>query len=399
MKYIAVVVVLLMMGLAGVGAIIAQNRYEEANVVSTAEASVNPKPSVQGVLEQKNEPKPMKVSVDMTFWGDVFWGRRMQTWSETSELRALYPFVGLETFEKQPNTNWIANLECPVTDQTVSQYEQENLLKFNCQPGYLPEAKKYFDIFSLANNHTDNVNGQQGLGKTREFLSQNQIQYFGHFDNVNTSDICEVIDMKAVIHFDDSSRKNGSIPVALCGYHNVYKLPTEAEIAVITEFAEYLPTFVMPHQGAEYIEFADNLQTSTYRAMIEGGADAVIGGHTHSVINTEVYQDKLIAYSIGNFIFDQQFSQQVTTGLGITANMEFLYNEVAEMISMNCAQFQDDCLAMMQKMNIQKPQMTIKYDALVSDSSNKQTKKASSELEQQALNQANWGETKQVLNK
>ena len=337
------------------------------------------------------KPQPESVEVKMTFFGDIFWGRRVQTWSEASELKEAYPFSGLYTFEKQERENWIGNLECPTTSKEISQSQQENALRFNCRPTYLPEAAKYFDVFSLANNHTDNVDGQWGLDESRRNLEANGIQHFGHYDNAVLEDACEVASLEASVIYTDGSVRPGTYPVALCGYHNLYKLPTDEALAVVSDYAQYFPTFVMPHQGAEYVTKSDGLQKRVYRQMIDLGADAVIGGHTHSVIDTEAYRGKLIAYSIGNFIFDQQGTEMKRTGLPITATVTMPYRE--SLASLDCTGFQEGCLADARLLAVEKPELQIGYTATPSDNANRLAKKADPELAARVLRMANWTET------
>lgn len=52
---------------------------------------------------------------------------------------------------------------------------------------------------------------------------------------------------------------------------------------------------------------------------IDAGADMVIGHHPHVVQTTEWYKNKFIAYSLGNFIFDQYFSDETMQGLLVDA--------------------------------------------------------------------------------
>jgi poly-gamma-glutamate capsule biosynthesis protein CapA/YwtB (metallophosphatase superfamily) len=53
--------------------------------------------------------------------------------------------------------------------------------------------------------------------------------------------------------------------------------------------------------------------------VIDNGADMVIGHHPHVIETTEWYKDKFIAYSMGNFIFDQYFSDPTMHGLMVDA--------------------------------------------------------------------------------
>ncbi len=360
-------------------------------------------------------PKPVSFELNTFFFGDVFWGRYVQDWSERSDLKYAYPFSGLNTFEKKDGDVWIANLECPVTENNISSARQEALLKFNCRPEYLPEARKYFDAFSLANNHTDNMDQTVGLKQTRTNLDKHNFQYFGHYDNSAKEDICEIATFEVSADFDEKDFENKPeeivneakektyyLPIALCGYHNVFRLPTEAELAVIQEYSPYFITLVMPHQGAEYGLKADSYQQSIYRKIIDYGSDAVLGGHTHTVHNTEVYNNKLIVYSMGNFIFDQQFSRKVTTGavVNLKFNFESEKNEDFEAwseLARECSPHGDNCLQKAKELDLKKLNFEVDYSMIGSDSSNKLTKKASPELSQQILNQANWSQTEVLL--
>jgi len=51
------------------------------------------------------------------------------------------------------------------------------------------------------------------------------------------------------------------------------------------------------------------------RVAIDAGADLVLGSHPHWVQQVEVYKGKLIVYSMGNFVFDQMWSQETRQGV------------------------------------------------------------------------------------
>lgn len=56
------------------------------------------------------------------------------------------------------------------------------------------------------------------------------------------------------------------------------------------------------------------VETNSYRA-IDAGADLVVGHHPHIHQGIESYKGKLIVYSIGNCVFDQDFIQTFTSGV------------------------------------------------------------------------------------
>ncbi len=75
------------------------------------------------------------------------------------------------------------------------------------------------------------------------------------------------------------------------------------------------------HWGAEYHPRSQH-QIDIAHNVIDHGADMVIGHHPHVIQATEWYKDKFIAYSLGNFIFDQYFSDHTMHGLIVDAVIE-----------------------------------------------------------------------------
>jgi poly-gamma-glutamate capsule biosynthesis protein CapA/YwtB (metallophosphatase superfamily) len=72
---------------------------------------------------------------------------------------------------------------------------------------------------------------------------------------------------------------------------------------------------VYPHWGVEYRTGPTAAQRSFAHAMIDGGADLVVGNHAHWAGAMEVYRGKPIWYALGNFVFDQTWSEQTEEGL------------------------------------------------------------------------------------
>jgi hypothetical protein len=68
------------------------------------------------------------------------------------------------------------------------------------------------------------------------------------------------------------------------------------------------------HAGLEYAETPALSERTTLRQAIADGADIALGHHPHVLQGFEIYRDQLIAYSLGNFLFDQY---HYTTQLGM----------------------------------------------------------------------------------
>lgn len=346
-------------------------------------------------VEPKPEPKPVSVEANTLFFGNAFWGRYMNDWAMASPLKTAYPFSRLSEFNRESYDAWIAGLECPtVANFSQTSAQEDATLSFNCSPDYLPEAAKWFTAFTLANNHTDN-RGVEGFAETKEHLEENQIQYFGHYDPDELNDVCEVIALPVSVTYDDGAVKKQSLPVALCGYHGVFKIPSEESIALMEQYSTVMPVIAMPHMGVEYQPAPDQLKTATYRSMIDHGADMVIGDHPHWIQNAEAYKGHLIVYSMGNFMFDQQDTAEVVRSAGIRVVFE-LKNADSEQLtkwlalSEDCRAFHDSCLAKAQSEGLSKLSFTYQFGVVGTNDSGKITKPATPEQQASILTRLNW---------
>jgi poly-gamma-glutamate synthesis protein (capsule biosynthesis protein) len=66
--------------------------------------------------------------------------------------------------------------------------------------------------------------------------------------------------------------------------------------------------------GIEYVPVPPNWALEGARAAIDAGATMVVTNHPHLIQGMETYGGKPIVYSVGNFVFDQMFSNEVRTG-------------------------------------------------------------------------------------
>ena len=78
---------------------------------------------------------------------------------------------------------------------------------------------------------------------------------------------------------------------------------------------------VFPHWGREYRSSPFAAQQQLARGIIDAGADMIIGNHAHWAAAVEVYKGKPIWYALGNFVFDQTWSEP--TMEGITLELTF----------------------------------------------------------------------------
>ena len=343
-------------------------------------------------------PQPKSISSNVLFLGNSFWGRYMNDWSMASPLKYKYPFSRLNEFNRDQYDAWISGLECPtVAGVNMTSAEMEQALQFNCSPNYLPEAAKWFTVFSLANNHTDNQ-GVEGFTETQQQLDKNGIQYFGSYDPTVISDVCEVISLPVTISKDDNSTTKGRLPVAMCGYHGVFQIPPADSVAEIKKYSQYMPVIAMPHMGTEYRSAPDQLKTDFYRSLIDAGADMVIGDHPHWIQTTESYEGHLIVYSMGNFMFDQQDMSEVVRSAAINVLMKTSGQDQAMLkkwldLGEKCATYKDDCLASATKQKLSKLDINYQFGIVGTNDSDKITKPATAEQQSSILDRLNWQST------
>ncbi len=344
----------------------------------------------------------VSIKSNTLFTGNIYFGRYINDWSMASPLQYAYPFSRLSEFDRTKYDAWIAGLECPtVAGVHLTSAEEDATLNFNCNPQYITEAAKWFTIFTLANNHTDNQ-GVAGFSETQQHLAANGIQYFGHPDPRELNDLCDVIALPTKVTLSNGSTEQAAIPVAMCGYHAFIRLPSSEAISVMNEYSKYMPVIAMSHAGTEYKPAPDAIKTSLYRSMIDSGADMVLGDHPHWVQTTESYKGHLIVYSMGNFMFDQQGSLELTRSAAI--NVEFSVQGADTsllakwlVLGKTCGTYHDDCLAQAKAEQLAKLPFTFKFGVVGSDDSNRITKPASAAIQAGILQRMKWVETMNQL--
>lgn len=341
-----------------------------------------------------SSPTVLSVNGRYLFNGTIFWGRAIEKWSQNSDgtYDYVHPFSQLKTFDRDKYDAWVADLECPVLDINIPYQVQVDQLKFNCRPEFLHEAVKYFNVIDLANNHSGDQ-GLDGYNKTRQAVIKAGAQTFGHYDPSLIDDTCQVIVLPVRLEMSDNKQKTSSLPVAFCAWHYFYRTPAPGEIEVMKKYAKSMPVFAFVHMGQEYLTNATPIQQDIARQVIDAGADFVIANNPHWVQNSEVYKNKLIFYSTGNFIFDQIDAEGMRSA-SVDLKMSVDYGENLRKwldISDKCQQHTNSCLKSAK--NLQKPRYKLKFDLVAGDNSTHVTKKGDQTLQTAIKKRANWVQT------
>jgi hypothetical protein len=353
----------------------------------------HPKASIATVAPKPTAPTDQSVIGHYLLNGTVVWARATERNAGTNYG---LPFSQLDTFNRAQYDAWSTDFECPITNNVVPYQTQIDQLIFNCRPEFLPYASKYFNIYDLANNHTDNQGGETGLAETRQHLQEAGDQYFGTFDPADSQNVCEVLALPVKVEKSDKTEIKSSLPVAFCGWHYFYRDPLPGEIAVMDKFAKVMPVFGFVEMGVEYHAAADATQVEIAHEIVDHGPEFLIANNPHWVQNTEVYKNKLIVYSTGNFIFDQLDAETMRSA-SIDVTMKVPYDaNVAKWLRLapSCAVFHDDCLQEAEKQGLTKITPTLDYGIVAGQNGDRViTHKADEATKQAILQRTNWSAT------
>ncbi len=193
----------------------------------------------------------------------------------------------------------LTNLEGPISP-TPRIPEKNHSMVFNFQPN-IPEVLNWLGInaVSLANNHTLN-NGAAGLANTKKVLPESGITYVGQDEE-----------------FTNDSVKSFSAGNTTLTVIAVDILNTNDDLVSTIKKKKEMGNYVLiyPHWGTEYEPIHSKQQENLAHSWINAGADFVFGSHPHVVQDAEIYKGKPIFYSLGNLLFDQDFSAETQRGL------------------------------------------------------------------------------------
>lgn len=253
-----------------------------------------------------------KEPVTLTFVGDIMMDRSVRGKVEKyfdNDYRALFE----NTAYLRDADIAFANLEGSVA---TGGHNVGSRFSFRMNPVSLVALRDAgFDIVSFANNHVGDY-AKAGFEESLTHLKENNILYAGAGENyaaVTTPTIIDVRGMKVGFLATTDVGPNWlkateTAPGIL--------LASDPNLATIVATAkESVDVMVVSfHWGNEYSP-ANAHQEKIAHAVIDAGADIVVGHHPHVMQKVEIYNGKLIFYSLGNFIFDQYFSPHTMHGM------------------------------------------------------------------------------------
>lgn len=268
-------------------------------------------------------PAPPGPVVNVTFGGDVMLGRRVGTAAArmgdpARPLRAVAPRLSAADLT-------VLNLESTLSQAGSPQQGDDS---FAAPPSVLAGLRDAgVDVLSLANNHTGDYQ-QQALVETVQHVRAGGIQPVGAGRNLAEAGRAVVVTRDGVrfgfLAFNaigETPRATATSPGALS-----LRMPprtgplSQGDLDALTRSVRALRAsadvvVVLPHWGRQYTHTPVPAQRTVASALLRAGADLVVGGHPHWVQAVDFSPNKVVAHSLGNLVFDMDFSRQTQEGV------------------------------------------------------------------------------------
>lgn len=248
-------------------------------------------------------PTPASSSFTLITTGDIIPARTVN-YKMTKYNDFTHPFIKTADFLKNADITLI-NLEapliknCPITNEGMVFCGNQRFLEGLIFAG--------IDVANLANNHSLNY-GVEGLEQTIDLLESNHILISGFPPNNITI------------------KQYNNITISFLGWNLLEQFNKEEILTTVRQTKTKTDLLIVSlHWGEEYTACPLKWQIDFAHQIIDNGADLISGNHPHQVQPIEIYNDKLIIYSHGNFIFDQEWSKE--TKIGIVAKHSFVGNK------------------------------------------------------------------------
>ena len=263
-------------------------------------------------IEKRLEPA-FKNWADLAFVGDIMLDREVKKSVEryfNGDYNALFKNVVDDLTEADIV---FGNLVGPISDQGM---DSKNLYSFRMDPKALPSlAAAGFDALSVANNHINDW-GKPAFDDTLRRLKEANIMPVGGGVDFKETEAPRIIEKNGVqigfLGFSDvgpelleaSDNRSGILLASNPRFEEIIQNASNLVDVLVVSF----------NFGVEYEKVTDRQKELAHKA-IDAGAKIVAGTRPHVIQDVEEYEDGLILYSLGNFIFDQAFSKETMQGV------------------------------------------------------------------------------------
>lgn len=277
-----------------------------------------PKAPASVIVATTEEPKeevkkePEITHLKMIFAGDIMMDRGVRARVEKSfdgDYNKIFENINLKDYDI-----FFANLEGTISDKGA---DRGGRFSFHMDPRVMDAIKNAgVDIVSVANNHVGDW-GRAAYIDSLSRLHNADILYTGGGMNKEEAENPTIIDKNGIklgfLGFSDVGPSWMPASETKAGLLLAYDAHFAEIISNASKQVDYL--IVSFHFGEEYKTVHNKRQEELAHKTVDNGAKIVIGHHPHVPQDTEYYKDSFIAYSLGNFIFDQSWSEATMKGM------------------------------------------------------------------------------------
>lgn len=259
---------------------------------------------VQETVRKENE------ELVLSFAGDIMFDKSVAGFIKSKGED--YVFQGYEKYLKSSDVVF-GNLETSLCSSGQPVSEKEHI--FRSSPKLASFMKKYnFTVMSIANNHTMDY-GRAAFVESLRILKESGISYGGGGHNREEANDGVIIEKKGLkIGFIAFTSVIPSVDwyagEKRPGIIGAYKIHEEEVLKAVGNLDAKCDILVVSvHWGKEGATEVREQESEMAHKLVDAGADVIMGHHPHVVQSFELYQDKLILYSLGNFIFTTSYSE------------------------------------------------------------------------------------------
>jgi poly-gamma-glutamate synthesis protein (capsule biosynthesis protein) len=283
---------------------------------------VDPLRNPAGYPLRTTGPEPAPVTT-VTVAGDVMLGRRVgarlaQAGDPAAALRPLARRLGAADLT-------IGNLESTLSRAGRPRQGGDS---FAAAPSVREGLRLAgFDVLSLANNHVGDF-GPTALRRTVARVRRGGFLPVGAGRDLDVAMQPAVIERNGVSFGVLAFDAIGETPAATDTSPGAFRLRMQPRtgplddgdlarvLGAVEELAAQVDVVVVvPHWGTQYTHRTVRDQRRVASALVDAGADVVAGGHPHWVQGVEVRRGALVAYSLGNLVFDMDFMRKTQEGV------------------------------------------------------------------------------------
>ena len=192
-----------------------------------------------------------------------------------------------------------------------------------------PNATKFFarigaDVWNICNNHIMDA-GPVGMADTLAQAKRCGVRTLGAGSNLEEASRPVIIDEAGGIGmigvgYQRACRKAGEDTPGCFSWSDLNRI--RERIAEVKSRCRWC--VIVAHAGEEFTALPAPYTRERYLEYLSMGADIVVAHHPHVPMNYETVGDKVIFYSLGNFVFDTDYQRaQYNTELGLFVGIHF----------------------------------------------------------------------------